>query len=168
MPRRLLPLLAVILVAAAILPLLTGCGAGSSQKTLTLVQEPGTVKDVAMNTDPTAAAGDQFVFEGPVKKDGKPYGVMLGTITTLFSHVADWHPESEARLLTAVFDLPDGQISVVGAVHYTPDAKEGDFQSLTRPVVGGTGAYVNAHGEVTTTYNKSDNTYTHVITYSTD
>ena len=168
MARRLLSIVAVALLAAAMLMLITGCGAGSSKKTLTLTQEPGPVKDVAMDTNPQANAGDEYVFEGPVLKDGKPYGVMLGTITTLFAQMKDWRPDSEARLLTAVYDLPDGQISVVGATYYTPTAKQGEFEEFTRPVVGGTGAYLNAHGEVTTTFNASDGTYMHVITYSTD
>ncbi|NBP86330.1 MAG: hypothetical protein EBU54_14510, partial [Mycobacteriaceae bacterium] len=121
-----------------------------------------------LNTDPSGDPGDQFAFEGPVLKDGKAYGVMLGTITKEFGNVKTWHPKSEARLVTAVFDLPGGQISVLGASSYTPGAPAGDFTRETRAVVGGTGTYLNAHGELTTTYSKSANLYTHVITYSTD
>lgn len=146
----------------------TGCGSSSNQQTLTLIQEPGPVKSIVSDHNPNDDAGDEYAFEGPILKDGKPYGVMLGTITTLFAGIESWHPESEARLLTAVFDLPGGQISVVGATYRTPDGAQGDFKSLTRPVVGGSGGYLNARGEVTTTYNESDDTYTHVITYSTD
>ena len=167
MNRRLM-LISVAVLACVAAVVLAGCGAGSSQKTLTLVQEPGTVKDVAMDTNPKEPAGDVYVFEGPVTKDGKEVGVMLGSITTLFPEMKSFDPKVEDRLLAAVFDLSDGQISVLGSTPYSPNAAQGDFQSLTRPVVGGTGAYLNAHGEVTTTFNKSDNTYTHVITYSTD
>jgi hypothetical protein len=164
--RRALPAAAAAVAAAALITLAVGCG--SDQQVLTLTQEPAPVKEVAINTDPNGDPGDQFVFEGPVLKDGKAYGVMLGTITKEFAHMKTWHPKSEERLVTAVFDLPGGQISVLGASSYAPGASEGDFTSETRAVVGGTGTYLNAHGEVTTTYNKSANLYTHVITYSTD
>ena len=63
------------------------------------------------------------------------------------------HPRQE-RLLIAVFDLPQGQISVLGVSDY----REGDLllpagEPVTRAIVGGTGAYVGVDGEVTTVRN---------------
>lgn len=91
---------------------LAGCGSGGSTFTLT---SPGAeVTRVDLDVNPAGDAGDINVFEGPVLKDGAPYGSMMGTMTKVGSIGDGWNTEREERLLTAVYDLPDGQISVLG------------------------------------------------------
>lgn len=150
-------------VACAALALLAGAtGCGSSERVLTLTQQPDPVKLVTVDANQAGHAGDVYVFEGPVLKDGRVFGAMVGTLTRLGPGLPDWHSEREERLITAVFDLEDGEISIEGVSYYAPDAKLRMDQPEVRAVVGGTGAYIGARGEVTTTHN-ADGSYTHVI-----
>ena len=56
------------------------------------------------------------------------------------------------------------QIIAFGAADYTASAPEFDAgQSVVRPVLGGTGKYMGARGQVTSTRN-TDGTYTQVFT----
>jgi hypothetical protein len=67
-------------------------------------------------------------------------------------------------MVTAVFDLPDGQISVLGvSYYYENDQLLPSDQPVTRAIVGGTGRYVGVDGEVTTVRNENGS-YTHTLT----
>ena len=64
------------------------------------------------------------------------------------------------------FTFADGkdQIIAFGASDYSPSAPEFDAdQPVVRPVLGGTGKYIGARGQVTSTRN-ADSSYTQVFT----
>ena len=148
--------------AAVGLLLLSACGKG--EKTLNLVQRSeDPVELTSLNLNPKGDSGDTTTFEASVYSNGKPFGSVMGTITKVGSIGQGSRTNREERLLTAVYDLPGGQISALGISYYF----EGDRllpkgESMTRAIVGGTGQYMGVDGEVTTTRNP-DNSYTHIL-----
>lgn len=146
-------------VAAA--SLLVGCA--REAETLIVEQPADGVVIETLQQNPESNVGDELIFESPIVKDGEPFGNLIGTMTTVSPLDAGTRPGLEERLLSAVFDLPDGQVSVLGVSYYEPEEtllKDGE--TFVRAIVGGTGAYVGVSGEVATTRN-SDNSYTHVL-----
>jgi hypothetical protein len=142
--------------------LLTGCG--TSEKTITLTQRSDDpVELVFLDLNPAGDTGDLTTFEAGLYLDDEPYGAIMGTMTKVGSVGAGANPNREERLLTAVFDLPEGQISVQGVSYYfEDDTLLAPGQPMTRAIIGGTGDYVGVDGEVTTTRNPDDS-YTHVL-----
>lgn len=158
--RRALAIMTVTALLGAVM--LAGCS--SSQTTLVLTQVCGDdVEFTALDLNPSGDIADVTIFDAPIAKDGQPYGSMMGTMTKVGSIGAGLNTEREERLLNAVFDLPQGQISVLGVSYY----REGDTllpagEPERRAVVGGTGEYVGVDGEVTTVRNE-DGCYTHTL-----
>lgn len=154
-----------VMVVAAVVAGLVLAGCNSSQTTLVLTQVSGDDVELnALDLNPSGEAGDLTTFEAPIAKDGEPYGSLMGTMTKVGSIGAGLNTQREERMLTAVFDLPEGQISVLGVSYYL----EGDLllpagEPVTRAIVGGTGDYVGIDGEVTTVRNE-DGSYTHTLT----
>ena len=139
----------------------TGCD--RSDQIITLKQPANTVILKRLDLNPKGTIGDLTGFEAPVHKDGKEFGHVMGMMSRVGDLKAGTRPDREESMLTAVFDLPDGQISVLGISYY----KQGEniLQigiPMTRAIVGGTGHYVGVDGEVTTTHN-ADSSYTHVL-----
>ena len=142
---------------------LTGCTQGP--EVLILTQATAGSKLISLNTNVDGDLGDEFVFESPMLKDGKPYGEMFGTMTKVGELGHGTHPDREDRLLNAVFDLPDGEIVVLGLSFYVPSHPALEKQEpVARAIVGGTRAYAGIRGEVITTHN-DDDTYTQEIRY---
>ena len=102
-------------------------------------------------------------FEAGLYLDDEPYGSIMGTMTKVGSLGEGAQIDREERMLTAVYDLPGGQISVLGISYYfEADTLLPEGEPMTRAIVGGTGEYVGVDGEVITTRNP-DNSYTHLI-----
>lgn len=156
------------LAAAAVAGLLTvlaltGCTQGP--EVLTLTQATDGSRLISLNTNVDGDLGDEFVFESPMLKDGKPYGEMFGTMTKVGELGHGTHPDREDRLLNAVFDLPDGEIVVMGISFYVPLHPALEKQEpVARAIIGGTRAYAGIRGEVITIHN-DDDTYTQEIRY---
>jgi hypothetical protein len=133
-------------------------------ETLNLVQRSeDPVELVRLDLNPNGDSGDVTTFEVGVYHDGKPFGSVMGTITTVGAIGKGSRPNREERLLTAVYDLPGGQISALGISYYFKgDKLLPKGESMTRAIVGGTGKYMGVDGEVITTHNP-DNSYTHVL-----
>lgn len=151
------------LALAGIFSLLVLTGCAQEPEVITLTHPAGVSNIHALDLNTEGDLGDMSVFESPLTKDGKPYGEMLGTMTKVGQLGQGTHPEREERLLNAVFDLPDGEITVMGISYYVPSAtKLEKNEPVSRAIVGGTGAYAGVQGEVITTHN-ADDTYTHQI-----
>ena len=122
--------------------------------------------DVAIATPGDARptlSGTVAVFESNLTRNGKPFGTFTGT--TLRTDVTPGDPAGERRLRTFVFDLPKGQIVAIGTGLYaTPQS---DVPELVKPttiaIVGGTGDYLGARGQVTST-RRSDGSFLQQIT----
>jgi hypothetical protein len=141
---------------------LAGCSPQVSVITLTQVSGDD-VELTELDLNPSGDVGDVTAFEAPVAKDGRPHGSFMGTMTKVGSIGDGWNIEREERMLTAVFDLPEGQISVLGVSYYNEsDRLLSIGEPATRAIVGGTGKYVGVDGEVTTVRNE-DGSYTHTL-----
>jgi hypothetical protein len=102
------------------------------------------------------SAGDLNVFQSSVS----PAGRLLGIQTTLAL-------TSDTQIVQGVltFDLPEGQIAVSGVSRLDPQTTGLlTGQAFTRAVVGGTGAYAGARGEVVST-RRPDGSYDQRFTF---
>ena len=142
--------------------ILTGCGA--SEETITLTQRVDDPVELEfLDLNPAGDSGDVTTFEAGLYLDDEPYGSIMGTMTKVGSLGEGSQPDREERVLTAVYDLPGGQISALGiSYYYEGDTLLPEGEPMTRAIVGGTGEYVGVDGEVTTTRNPDDS-YTHVL-----
>lgn len=127
-----------------------------TQSAPTIVHEEG--------QDAESARGDVTFYEADLTRAGKAFGTMSGTIET-HDIVVDGAPR-ETRLRTLVFELPKGQLVAKGASTYQtgPDFVPLDIgKPVVIAIIGGTGAYMGATGELRTTRN-ANGTYRQVIT----
>jgi hypothetical protein len=83
---------------------------------------------------------------------------------TLIKLAAEASPNSEKRATVLFFTFGDGQIIALGAVDYPSTAAEfNSGQPVVRAILGGTGKYIGARGQLTSTRN-TDGSYTQVFT----
>jgi len=143
---------------------LVGCG--SNTETLVLTQDsaqPPVLTPLDLN--PAGSNGDTTVFEVPVQIDGEPAGSVVGSMMKVSGLGEGARMDREERMYSAVFVLPNGQISVLGVSYYTESATLLPVgEPVTRAIVGGTGDYFGIKGEVATVHN-SDDTYTHTMSF---
>lgn len=112
---------------------------------------------------PGSGAGDATFYKANLKRGPRNFGTLSGRITTY--DIADGEADFEVRLRQLVFDLPRGQIVAMGSSTYAtgPDFVPLEVgASTTIAIVGGTGDYFGATGELVTTRN-TDGTYRQVI-----
>ena len=143
---------------------LAGCGSNTETLVLTQVAtQPPLLTPLDLN--PSGNNGDTTVFEVPVYIDGEPAGALMGSMIKVSGPGEGVRKDREERMTTAVFVLPDGQISVLGVSYYIESAAILPAgEPVTRAIVGGTGDYVGINGEVATVRN-SDDSYTHTMTF---
>jgi len=139
------------LVAASVL---AGCGGSSTPADFSVVQRAPHLVAIDQGA-PGVSTADIDVFDAKLTKDGASFGMLYGEQTVEAEQAASaGHSAVETRVTDLTFDLPDGQIVVHGASAYP----RGDWHlhagtPVVRAIVGGTKAYVGAHGELTTTRN---------------
>ena len=161
----------VMMTAAALSlsALIAGCGARSanpSTETFTVYQDAPKMSLLDLGA-PGNSLGDVYHFSAPLHSEraGPVTGELIGS-KTLVKMPTDASPNLERRATLMFFIFADGndQIIAIGAADYTPSAPEFDAgQPVIRPVLGGTGKYIGAHGQVTSTRN-SDGSYTQIFT----
>ena len=116
---------------------------------------------------PGNSLGDVYHFSAPLhsERGGPVTGEVIGS-KTLVKVATDANPNLERRATLLFFTFAGGkdQIIAFGAADYSPSAPEFDAgRSAVRPVLGGTGKYMGARGQVTSTRN-ADGSYTQVFT----
>jgi hypothetical protein len=131
--------------------------------TFTIAQDVPTLTVVAID-ESAASHGDLLIFEATITHEDGREGILRGSLLTV--DLPDEAGDSlEDRIGQLVFDLGEGDSLVVaGTSVYEREADEmmpGAAQ--IRAVVGGTGRYVGARGEVATVRNE-DGTYDHAFT----
>ena len=156
---------ATALVAA----LITACGAHSinqSTETFTVYEDAPKMSLLDLGA-PGNSVGDVYHFSAALhsERDGPVTGELIGS-KTLVKLPSDAHPNLERRATLMFFTFAGGkdQIIALGAADYsasTPEFEAG--QVVVRPVLGGTGKYMGARGQVTSTRN-GDGSYTQVFT----
>lgn len=106
--------------------------------------------------------GDMLAFEAAVSGDNGVKGTMQGVLVTV--DIAEGDDNFEDRTGQIYFELGGGN-SIVLAGHsvYKGNAQEMEANTpQLRAVIGGTGDYIGATGQVTTTRNP-DGSYDHVV-----
>src|SRR5438874_13058296 len=149
--KALAALLASILIAA--------CGLRStnpSTETLTLYQDAPKMKLLDLG-EPGNSPGDVYHFFAPLHSS--PSGPVIGEVfgsKTLVKLATDANPNLEQRttLLSFTFGDRQDQIIVLGVVDYSPTGAEfNPGQPVVRAILGGTGKYMGARGQLASTRN---------------
>jgi hypothetical protein len=161
----------IMIIAAALSAsaFIAACGAHStnpSTETFTVYEDAPEMIPLDLGA-PGNSLGDVYHFSAPLhsERGGPVTGELIGS-KTLVKLPSDANPNMERRATLMFFTFAEGkdQIIAFGAADYSPTA--GEFaadQPVVRPVLGGTGKYMGARGQVTSTRN-SNGSYTQVFT----
>ena len=149
--------------------LMAACGlrsTNSSTETLTVYEDAPKMKLLDLG-EPGNSPGDVYHFFAPLHSTpgGPVIGEVLGS-KTLYKVATDANPNAEKRATLLFFTFSDvhDQIIAVGVHDYSPTAAEFNAgRSVVRAILGGTGRYIGARGQLTTTRN-ADGSYTQVFT----
>jgi len=161
---------AVIGLAAPFVPfLIAACDQHSTTsptETLTVYEDAPKMSLLDLGA-PGNSLGDVYHFSAALhsERGGPVTGEVIGS-KTLVKVATDANPNLERRATLLFFTFADGkdQIVAFGAADYSPSAPEFDAgQPVVRPVLGGTGKYIGARGQVTST-RIADGSYTQVFT----
>jgi hypothetical protein len=160
-----------IMASAALLVsiLMAACGPHStnpSTETLTVYEDAPALKPLDLGS-PGNSPGDAYYFSAALHSS--PGGPVTGEVVgskTLIKSAAEANPNAEKRatLLFSTFGGGQDQIIAFGTGDYPPTAAEFDAGlPVGRAILGGTGKYIGAHGQLTSTRN-TDGLYTQVFT----
>ena len=131
--------------------------------TLTIEQAPPTLVSIPAGDEGDVSEGDILAFVADATAEDGRTGTIRGLLITV--DVPDATDVLEDRIGHIVFDLGDGDSLVVAgaSVYVSGDEEMTPETPQMRAVIGGTGIYIGARGEVETTRHE-DGSYTHVIT----
>ena len=160
-------ILAAATVSASVL--IAACGEHStnpSTETFTIYQDAPKMSMLDLGA-PGNSLGDVYHFSASLHSErGAPVtGEVIGS-KTLVKLPTDPNPNQERRATLMFFTFGEGkdQIIAFGAADYAPSTPEFEAgKAIVRPVLGGTGKYMGARGQVTSTRN-ADGSYTQVFT----
>ncbi len=157
--------------AALLVPILmSACGPHStntSTETLTIYEDAPTLMPLDLGT-PGNSPGDAYYFSAPLHSS--PGGPVTGEVfgsKTLVKMAGQAHPDLEKRATLLSFTFAGGQDQIIafGAGDYPPTAAEFNAgQPVVRAILGGTGKYIGARGQLTST-RTADGSYTQVFTF---
>ena len=154
-------LILAMMVAACMIGLAIGGRGAEAAVRKFVMEQQAPVLDTIDLRDAGHTNGDMLAFEASVTADDGTAGTLRGILITV-DLPDDAGDVFEDRIGQLVFDLGGGNsIVVAGASVYAKATTEMKAeQSQIRAVVGGTGTFLGARGQVTTTRN-SDGTYEH-------
>ena len=148
---------------------MAACGPHStnpSTETLTIYQDAPALKPLDLG-QPGNSPGDAYYFSAPLHSShgGPVTGDVFGSKTLVkVATEANSNSEKRATLLFFTFGNGQDQIIALGAGDYPPTAAEFNAgQPVVRAIMGGTGKYMGARGQLTSTRN-ADGSYTQVFT----
>ena len=149
--------------------LITACGAHStnqSTETFTVYEDAPKMSQLDLGA-PGNSLGDVYHFVAPLHSSpgGPVTGELIGS-KTLVKVPTEANPNLERRATLMFFSFADrkDQIIAFGVADYSPSKPEFEpDHSAVRAVLGGTGKYMGARGQVTST-RKADGSYTQVFT----
>jgi hypothetical protein len=161
-----------LMTAAAALSasaLITACGAHSTNPSTEMftVYEDAPKMSLLDLGAPGKSLGDVYHFVATLHSSpgGPVTGELIGS-KTLVKVPTDANPNLERRATLMFFTFDEGkdQIIAFGVADYLPTAPEFEpGKSAVRAVLGGTGKYIGARGQVTSRRN-ADGSYTQVFT----
>jgi hypothetical protein len=167
--------LSALAVAGAIGIALGSAGAlttaqdAQATRTFVLTQQPPALHPVDLHIK-GASVGDMVLYEASIAGEQGEAGTLTGFLITADvpdTETGDLHQD---RLGQLSFDLGNGTSLVVAGEAIYPDADvemTADAAQL-RAVVGGTGDFIGARGQVETTRNDDDGSYRHEFTLLDD
>ena len=158
-------LTSIVAVALVALPLVVPGVRAAEPETLVISQVPPELTYVDLTGDGWGP-GDLFTFRADVVTADGRAGTLAGDHETISMPATG--PFQEHRVGIAVFDLGGGDTILFGG--QTSVASKHEMitpgVSLARAVLGGTGAYAGAHGEVVSV-RAEDGSWTHTLTFET-
>jgi hypothetical protein len=139
------------LAAALALASLTFAGTAAADQILTIVQGPPAITHVDIGAD-GSSHGDIMAFQAPFTAQDGTTGTMSGMVVTVDIDIGDGGHFLD-RIAQIVVDFGASDTLVIGgiasytggAVEMAPDAPQ------LRAVIGGTGRFIGARGQVLTT-----------------
>lgn len=157
------------MVALIVSTMMAGCGlrcANPSTETFTVYEDAPKINQVDLGP-PGKSPGDIYHFFAPLHSTagGPVTGEVSGT-KTVVKLATDARPNLERRatLLFFTFGAQQDQIIALGVHEYPTNAPEFEAgKSVVRAILGGTGKYMGARGEVASTRN-ADGSYKQVFT----
>ena len=154
--RILRTLTTIALIAAA-----ASAQAAEEKRTLKLHQDKPVLSQLDLGTSGTSH-GDMLAFEATVHGENGLTGTMVGLLITV--DIAEGSDTFEDRTGQVYVDLGGGNTLVVaGRSVYKDNSQEMEAGAAqVRAVIGGTGEYMGAAGQMTTTRN-ADGSYDHVV-----
>lgn len=149
------------LVASAAVPAIAAENPTGANTTIVLTNDPPKSITLASSA-PDSKVGTESIHEAVVRNaKGAVAGTFHASILTVGETPGDL---VESRLRTVVFNLKDGQINASGiALYPTGNAYLAVNKPVRIAVVGGTGKYIGARGQMVTT-RRDDGSYRHVLT----
>lgn len=158
-----LPHAVTALVSTIGLALAVATPVAAAPDTTTIVLRQDAPVIVPLSEAVAGATGYSFAYEAVLRGSaGKRVGLLSGVVLTI--DVTLGQVDEEIRHREIVFGLRGGQLIAQGVSAYPSSLTE---VAANRPVViaivGGTGDYIGARGEVRTS-RKADGTYRHAIT----
>jgi hypothetical protein len=149
--------------------LITACGAHStnqSTETFTVYEDAPKMSLLDLGA-PGNSLGDVYHFSAPLHSEhgGPVTGEVIGSKTLVKVPTED-NPNVERRATLMFFNFADNkdQIIAFAVADYSPTKPEFEQgHSAVRAVIGGTGKYMGARGQITSTRN-TDGSYTQVFT----
>src|SRR6266566_3140528 len=139
--------------------LMVACGLHSTTaptETFTVYEDAPTLKLLDLGP-PGNSPGDVYHFFAPLRS--KPGGPVTGEVfgsKTLVKLATDANPELEKRATLLFFTFADrqDQIIALGVHDYSPTTAEFNAgKSVARAILGGTGRYMGARGQLISTRN---------------
>jgi hypothetical protein len=147
--------------------LLAACGlrcTSPSSETFTVYQDAPKMSPLDLGA-PGNSPGDVYYFSAPLHSSpgGPVIGEVFGSKTLVKPTTANPNLEQRATLLIFDFGNRQDQIVVMGVLDYPPTAGEFNAgQPVVRAILGGTGKYMGARGQLASTRN-ADGSYTQVF-----
>ena len=139
-----------------------------STRSFVLTQQPPTLHPVDLHTE-GASVADMVLYEATITGEQGESGMLTGVLITADVPDAETGDTHQDRLGQLSFDLGNGTSLVVAgeAIYRGEDVEMTVNAEQLRAVVGGTGDFLGARGQVATTRN-DDGSYRHEITLLDD
>ena len=140
----------VLAGAATMLSAFAGCGGGDTETTKLTLDSKGRTLHVGDASPRRASPGDTRAFtQRLITTDGKSAGRLDGAVTV--TEVATRGGQRiDYRVGNVQYTLEGGSV-VVSGVYFAPAGQFIPARGVTRPIVGGTGDYKGARGQVVQT-----------------
>lgn len=121
----------------------------AERSTLKVRQEQPVLVTVDVGT-PGSSHGDILAFEADIAREDGTAGTLRGLLTTV--DIPDGDDVLEDRVGQLVFDLGDGDMLIVtgSSVYPSGSVEMAADNAQVRAVIGGTGHFLGARGQVTT------------------